>query len=312
MPGLLTTLRRFMAEPAAHLPGALLTADWLQRHLGQVNLLDATFVMPNSGRNPQADYAARHIPTAQFFSIEEIADKTTPLPHMLPTPEAFAAALVALGFDQTKPTVIYDDGSLLGACRCWWMLRVFGYDTLALLDGGLPVWEAEFPVTNQPEIVRPGRFTASWRPELVWRREQVLDNLASAQAIVLDARPAPRFKGEQAEPRPGLQRGHIPGSLNLPYGDLIDPQSRRLKPRATLQMLFAEAGVKPDEPLVMSCGSGVSACVLAFALHLLGRRDIPVYDGSWAEWGLTPGCPVMLGPPQRPLNEATEDAAARN
>jgi thiosulfate/3-mercaptopyruvate sulfurtransferase len=312
MPGLLTTLQRFLAEPPIRLPGSLVTADWLQRHLGQVNLLDATFVMPNSGRNPQAEYAAKHIPTAQFFSIEEIADDTTALPHMVPSPEFFAAALVALGFDQTKPTVIYDDGSLLGACRCWWMLRVFGYDTIALLDGGLPAWESDFASTHLHASVKPGTFTPQPRPELVWSGADVLENLTNAKAVLVDARPAPRFKGEQAEPRPGLQRGHIPGSLNLPYGDLLDAQSKRLKPRAVLQILFAEAGVRADEPLVLTCGSGVSACVLAFALSLLGRRDSPVYDGSWAEWGSTEGCPVMLGPPQRPLHEAAGDDPDRN
>ncbi|MBP7253624.1 MAG: 3-mercaptopyruvate sulfurtransferase [Alphaproteobacteria bacterium] len=300
MPGLLTTLQRFLAEPPIRLPGSLVTADWLQQHRTEVNLLDATFAMPNSGRDPQAEFAAGHIPNAQFFSIEDIADMTTALPHMLPSPEAFADAMVALGFDESRPTVIYDDGSLLGACRCWWMLRVFGYDTIALLDGGLPAWESDFPCTNLHDPVMPGTFTPKLRPELVWSGADVLENLTNVQAVLVDARAAPRFKGEQAEPRPGLQRGHIPGSLNLPYNDLLDPQSKRLKPRSAIQILFAEAGAKTDEPLVMTCGSGISACVLAFALYLLGRRDIPVYDGSWAEWGSTAGCPVMLGPPQRP------------
>lgn len=303
MPNLLATLQRFMAEPPVHLPGSLVTADWLQRHREDVNILDATFAMPNSGRDPMTDFVAKHISGAQFFSIEAIADKNTPLPHMLPEPEVFAAALVALGFDEAKPTVLYDDGTLLGACRCWWMLRVFGYDTIALLEGGLPAWETEFTTTSLQQAVKPGRFAPKFRPELVWNGDQVVENLASTQAVLLDARAAARFSGEQAEPRPGLQRGHIPGSLNLPYADLFDPQSKRLKPRAALQILFAEAGVKADEPLVMTCGSGVSACVLAFALYLLGRRDIPVYDGSWAEWGSTAGCPVMLGPPQRPSDE---------
>jgi thiosulfate/3-mercaptopyruvate sulfurtransferase len=305
MTGILTTLQRFLAEPPMRLPGSLVTATWLQQHLEQVNLLDATFAMPNSGRDPKAEFSTKHIPTAQFFSIEDIADKTTTLPHMLPSPEDFAAALVALGFDAAKPTVIYDDGGLLGACRCWWMLHVFGCDSIALLDGGLPAWETDYPTTNQQEPAKPGRFKSDFRPELVWSHADVLENLTNSRAVLVDARAAPRFKGEQAEPRPGLQRGHIPGSLNLPYGDLLDPQSKRLKSRAALQILFTEAGVKADEPLVMTCGSGVSACVLAFAQHLLGRRDIPVYDGSWAEWSSAQGYPVMLGPPQRPADEPT-------
>ncbi len=292
--------RSCFAPPAAALPGALVTPEWLQANRSGVNLLDATFVLPNSGRDPAEEYAARHIAGARFFNIEAIADQKTALPHMLPSPEEFAAALRQLGVDDRQPIVIYDDGSALGACRCWWMLRVFGFDNIALLDGGLSAWQAAgYAVTDHAAPARKGRFTALFHPELVWRQEQVLDNLKTGNVLLLDARPAPRFKGEQAEPRPGLQRGHIPGSLNLPSASIIDANSKRFKSPAELQILLADAGVRQDEPIVTTCGSGVSACVIAFALYLLGRADVPVYDGSWAEWGGAAGCPVMLGPAQR-------------
>lgn len=298
--GLGDFFRSLSTPPAATLSGALVTPEWLQANLTGVNLLDATFVLPNSGRDPVAEYTARHIAGARFFSIEAIADKSTALPHMLPSEAEFATAMRQLGIDERKPIIVYDDGSALGACRCWWMLRVFGFDKIALLDGGLPAWQAAgYAVTDAVEPARNGRFTARFRPELVWNREQVLDNLKTGDVLLLDARPAPRFKGEQAEPRPGLQRGHIPGSLNLPSATLLDANSKRFKSPAELQILLADAGVRQDEPIVTTCGSGVSACVIAFALALLGRDAIPVYDGSWAEWGSTAGCPVMLGPPQR-------------
>lgn len=285
---------------SAVLPSSLVTPDWLLARLGQVNLLDATFTMPGSGKNAGVDYALRHIPGAQFFNIEDIADLDTEMPHMLPPAGEFAAALAALGFDENLPTVIYDDGSIMGACRCWWMLRVFGYGNAALLDGGLPAWErAGYATTAEVTPERTGAFTPRFRPELVWSRQQVLDNLHHGETVLLDARSPQRFKGEAAEPRPGLQRGHIPGALNAHYATLLDAGSKCFKPPAALQEVFALAGVRAGEPLAATCGSGISACVIAFALHLLGHGDIPVYDGSWAEWGASAGCPIMQGPAQR-------------
>lgn len=282
------------------LPGALITAGWLQGNLKSLNILCASFAMQGSNKDPAADFNAAHIPGARFFSIEHIADHINPLPHMLPRPEAFADAMRALGFDERLPTIIYDDGSVLGACRAWWMLRCFGYDRIALLDGGLPAWQsAGCSVTDTAAPARRGRFTTRFRPELVWSISDVQDNLAAGNAVLLDARSAARFKGEQPEPRAGLRRGHIPGSLNLPYSQLLDPMTGGFLAVADMEILLQQTGINRDEPIVATCGSGVSACVIVFALHLLGRSDIPVYDGSWAEWGGPPTNPAMLGPGQR-------------
>ncbi len=278
----------------------LVEPGWLRDHLPDVNLFDASFVMPGSANNMAAVFHTKHIPQAQFFDLEIASDPQNPLPHMLPRPEAFADYLRLLGFDERKATVIYDDGTYLGATRLWWMLRVFGYDNAALLNGGLPGWEAaQYPVAAEITAPKHGRMTASFRPELVWTKDQVAANLDHGQAVLLDARSAPRFRGEQAEPRPGLRRGHIPGALNLPWSELIDPASKRFWPPERLREIFAGVELRPDEPITTTCGSGVSACILAFGLFLLGRADIPVYDGSWAEWGRATTDPVMMGPPQR-------------
>ncbi|MEJ0062631.1 MAG: 3-mercaptopyruvate sulfurtransferase [Alphaproteobacteria bacterium] len=282
------------------LPSPLVEPEWLKANLGRVNLLDATFAMPGSGRNPAAEFHARHIPTAQFFDLEIASDPETTLPHMLPAPEAFADYMRQLGVDERKPTIIYDDGAYLGATRLWWMLRVFGHDNIALLHGGLPAWQAAgHPLTDKIDPPGKGRFTATFRPELVWSLAQVTDNLEHGDTVMLDARASGRFRGEQPEPRPGLARGHIPGSLNLPFSELIDPATKQLWPAARLKEIFTGAGINSGESITATCGSGVSACVLAFGLFLLGRGDVPVYDGSWAEWGADKVNPVMLGPPQR-------------
>jgi thiosulfate/3-mercaptopyruvate sulfurtransferase len=282
------------------LPGALVSPQWLQAQLGRVNVLDASFALPGSGGDPAAAFAAQHIAGARFFDIEALSDHANPLPHMLPTPAAFAAALVALGFEARLPTVIYDDGTVLGACRAWWMLRVFGYEAIALLDGGLPAWQAAgLSLTAAPAVPQAGRFVATFRPECVWTLAQVQANLADGGTTLLDARSAARFRGEAAEPRPGLRRGHIPGAVNVPFGELLDPVTRCFKPLPVLRERLQAATPELAAPLVASCGSGVSACVLAFAYHLLGHAAVAVYDGSWAEWGAESGAalanPIMLG-----------------
>jgi thiosulfate/3-mercaptopyruvate sulfurtransferase len=280
----------------------LVEPEWLRQHAAAVNLFDAGFAMPGSGRNMAAEFDAKHIAVAQYFDLEIASDSKNPLPHMLPLPEAFADYLKLLGFDDRKATVIYDDGTYLGASRLWWMLRVFGYDNVALLHGGLPGWDAkQFPVTSVIATPKPGRMVADFHPELVWEQDHVTANLDHGQTVLLDARAAPRFRGEQAEPRPGLRRGHIPGALNLPWPELIDPATKRFWPTERLREIFTGAGISLDEPLATTCGSGVSACVLAFGLYLLGRQDIPVYDGSWAEWGREGSNPIMLGSGQRLL-----------
>lgn len=282
------------------LPSALVTPTWLHQHLGAVNLLDATFAMPGSGKNAGVEYALRHISGAQFFNIEELADPDSEWPHMLPMADEFATALVALGFNENLPTVIYDDGSIMGACRCWWMLRVFGYNNIALLDGGLPSWErAGFTTTAEVTPEHTGVFTPRFRADLVWNKQQVLDNLHHGATVLLDARSPQRFKGEAIEPRPGLQRGHIPGALNVHYATLLDAESKCFNSPVKLREVFLHAGVQDNEPLAATCGSGISACVIAFAQYLLGNSDVPIYDGSWTEWASSAGYPIMQGPAQR-------------
>ncbi len=287
------------ATPWVQVSG-LIEPAWLQQHLAEVNLFDASFAMPGNGNDMATAFRQRHIPQAQFFDLENASDPQTSLPHMLPRLEDFADYMQSLGFDERKATVIYDDGTYAGATRLWWMLRVFGYDNIALLNGGLPGWEAaQLPVTAVVSPPHPGCMTPVFRPELVWTKDHVIANLDHGQAVLLDARAAPRFRGMQDEPRPGLRRGHIPGALNLPWSELVDPASKRFWPVERLRKIFSSADVRPGEPITTTCGSGVTACVLAFGLFLLGRADIPVYDGSWAEWGKETSTPVMMGPPQR-------------
>jgi thiosulfate/3-mercaptopyruvate sulfurtransferase len=227
-----------------------------------------------------------------FFDIEEIADHSTDLPHMLPRPEAFASAMRGLGIGDGQTIVVYDGLGLYGAARVWWTFRVFGHDRVAVLDGGFPRWRAEGRPVEAGESRPPRRrFSARLRPELVLAFEDVRENLGTRRVQMLDARSAGRFTGTEPEPRPGLRGGHIPGSLNLPYDRLFDPEGS-LRPRDELRRLFEAARVDLRQPIATTCGSGVTACTLALGLHLAGRPDVAVYDGSWTEWGGRDDVPV--------------------
>jgi thiosulfate/3-mercaptopyruvate sulfurtransferase len=284
--------------PYAH-PEALVSSQWLARHSDDphVRILDASFKMPGIAPTAAEDYAAAHVPGAAFFDIDAIADHSSSLPHMLPGEAAFAAAMGELGVGDEDLAVVYDSAGLVGAARAWWMLRAFGHDKVTILDGGLPKWRAEnHPVTAMPAPPRRASFTARFDPALVRDKALLLANLAGGAEQVLDARAADRFEGRAAEPWPGRRSGHIPGSRNLPYPLLTDPADRTLLPAEELEHRFREAGVDRGRPVVCSCGSGITACVLAFGLHLLGRTDVAVYDGSWAEWGLPGETPIATGP----------------
>ena len=280
-------------------PDSLVSTEWLAAHLDapDLRIVDASFTLPGVKPTGRELYEARHIPGAVFFDIEEIADEASPLPHMLPSPEKFAARMRKLGIGDGHKVVVYDSAGLSSAARPWWMLRVFGHRDVAILDGGLPKWQAEGRlVTDEVPAPRERHFTARLNTLLVRDKTQVMDNLASRREQVIDARSRGRFEGSAEEPRPGLRRGHIPGSVNLPYDQLTDPATRTLLPAEALARSFATAGLERNRPVVASCGSGVTACALAFGLHLLGWPDAAVYDGSWAEWGLPGDTPVATGP----------------
>jgi thiosulfate/3-mercaptopyruvate sulfurtransferase len=232
-----------------------------------------------------------------FFDIDAVSDHASPLPHMLPKAEAFAAAMGALGIGDQDQIVIYDAAGLVSAARGWWMLRAFGHRKVAILDGGLPKWLAEGrPVTAAAPTPAPQSYRAHFNPALVRDKAQLLANLTTLREQVLDARTADRFAGQAAEPWPGRRAGRIPNSLNLPYGLLTDAKDKTVVPLAELQRRFDGAGIVPGKPVVASCGSGVTACVLAFGLYLTGREDVAVYDGSWAEWGLPGNTPIATSP----------------
>ena len=280
-------------------PEALVSTDWLARHLSAPDLktVDGTWHFASLGRDARAEYAARHIPGAVFFDIDEIADETGTLPHMLPKPEKFAARVRKLGLGDGNRIVVYDSYGMMSAARVWWTFRVMGHKDVAVLDGGLPKWMAEGrPVEDTPPPPRERHFTARLNNVMVKDKAAIRRNMGKGRFQVLDARSAGRFQGTEPEPWPGRRSGHIPGSRNLPYTDLLDPKDKTFLPGEALAAKFDAAGIDRNKPVVASCGSGITAAVLAFGLHLIGHEDVAVYDGSWAEWGLPGDTPVETGP----------------
>jgi thiosulfate/3-mercaptopyruvate sulfurtransferase len=284
--------------PYAH-PEALVSIEWLVAHLDdpRVRVVDSSFKLPGITPTAKEDYDRGHIPGAVFFDIDDIAEPGTSLPHMIPSPDLFARKMEELGIGDGDRVVAYDSAGLSSAGRAWWMLRLFGHCEVAILDGGLPKWRAEGRAldTARPSP-RRRRFTSRFDPVLVRDKRALLANLSTRPEQVVDARAAGRFEGTAEETRPGLRRGHIPGSRNLPYDRVTDPETHQLRGAEELSRLFQDAGVALDRPIVTSCGSGVTACALAFALHLIGHPGAAVYDGSWSEWGLPGDTPVETGP----------------
>ncbi|HEV2187863.1 MAG TPA: 3-mercaptopyruvate sulfurtransferase [Stellaceae bacterium] len=284
--------------PYSH-PEALVSTEWLAAHLADphVRVLDSSFKQPGVTPTAREDYDAGHIPGAVFFDIDDVAEPGTSLPHMIPSADRFAAKMAQRGIGNTDKVIVYDANGLSSAGRAWWLLRLFGHANVALLDGGLPKWKAEGrPLETETLTIPQRQFAAQFDPALVRDRAAVLANVASKREQVVDARAAGRFDGTAEETWPGRRRGHIPGSRNLPFDQMTDPKTKQLKSAEELRKLFAEAGVALDKPIVTSCGSGVTACALAFGLYLIGHERAAIYDGSWSEWGLPDGPPIETGP----------------
>lgn len=279
-------------------PDALVSTEWLADHLEapDIRIVDGSFYLPAQKRNPRAEYENQHIPGTVFFDIDEIADTTSSLPHMLPSPEKFSARVRKLGLGDGNKIVIYDTTPMTGAARVWWMFRAMGHKDVAILDGGLPKWMAEGrPVTDDPPLPRNRHFTARLDNTLVRSLDDVKELIQSKREQIVDARAAARFRGEAPEPRAGLRGGHMPGAFNLPYNDLIDGKTGTMLSSEQIASRIVGSGIDPAKKVTASCGSGVTACVVALGLYLIGAPHAAVYDGSWTEWGGRDDTPIVTG-----------------
>lgn len=275
---------------------SLVTTEWLAGEMGasDLRIVDASRHLPDARRDARAEYEAAHIPGAVFMDLGDLVDSAAPVENTLPSPEKFASRMMALGLGDGSRIVLYDDSAVKTSARAWFMLKMFGANHVAILDGGLAKWRAEArPLASGVEKLRNRHFTA-WSDKARLRdKEQVLANIDASHEQLVDARGAGRWSGAEADPRPNIAAGHIPGSLNVPYSALYNADGT-FKDKAGLAAAFAAGGVDLTKPVVTSCGSGVTACVLLFALHLLGKEDTALYDGSWTEWGADPKTPKAV------------------
>lgn len=278
-------------------PGTLVSTGWLAQHLKDPDLriLDASWHMPDAGRDARGEYEAGHIPGARFFDIDDISDARSDLPHMVPPVEKFMSRMRALGVGDGHQVVVYDSVGLFSAARVWWLFRLMGQENVAVLDGGLPKWRAEGrEIEDMPPVIRDRHMTVRVQNSLVRDVTQVSAATKLGTHEIVDARAAARFTGEAKEPRPGLRAGHIPGARNVPFSTLLNSDGTLKSPEET-RAIFAAAGVDLTKPVITSCGSGVTAAILSLALERMGKTDHSLYDGSWAEWGQFPTLPVATG-----------------
>jgi thiosulfate/3-mercaptopyruvate sulfurtransferase len=275
-------------------PTLLVSTNWLAEHIDAPDLrvVDASWYLPSENRDGRAEYEGEHIPGAVFFDIDEISDTESDLPHMLPKPEKFASRMRKLGIGDGNRVVVYDGAGLFSAARAWWMFRAMGHEDVAVLDGGLPKWKAEGrPLGDIPPLPRERHYTARLNNLMVRDLNQMLANVDNGKEQVFDARAKGRYEGTAPEPRPELRSGHIPGSISLPFDELLN-QDRTFKSPDEVRAIFETRGLDPTKTAVASCGSGITAAVIYFGLQLIGHQSMAVYDGSWAEWGIRKDTPI--------------------
>ncbi|MEM7426700.1 MAG: 3-mercaptopyruvate sulfurtransferase [Pseudomonadota bacterium] len=277
----------------------LVSTEWLEAHMSapDVVIMDASSHLPTEGRDARAEFLEEHIPGAIFFDLEDLSDTASDLPHMLPPPEKFASRMRKMGVGDGNRVIVYDTKGLFSAARAWWMFRIFGHDDVAILDGGLKKWKAEGRSLDfdEPRPRQERHFSARFQSTMVSDKDDVRKASQDGNRQVVDARSAPRFAGEEIEPRAGLRSGHIPGSLNVHYARLLNPDGT-LRNAEEIAGVFADSGVDPARPVTTTCGSGVTAAILALGLDIIGHKDVVLYDGSWTDWGSDESLPLESGP----------------
>ena len=269
-------------------PQAIVSTDWLSNNINDPNLviLDGTYHLPTANRNAAEEFLLKHIESAVFFDIDDIADVDNGLPHMLPSDKVFSDKVGALGINNEKRVVVYDVYGMQSAARTWWMFRFFGHENVSVLDGGLPKWIKEGnKISSSPVTPSPTTFVCNRQPRLVKSLNDIKEIVKGEKGQIIDARSLGRFNGTEPEPRPSMRSGHMPGAISLPFTKFLDPESKTYISNEKINHLIKELNIDLSQPITTTCGSGVTACALALGLFLIGKTDVAVYDSSWSEWG---------------------------